>query len=1100
MNANTETSAQLFLAGAPSAAVGGRTHALAAPDAWLLAWLALEGPTSRERLAALLWPASDAESARGALRQRLFRLRRQLGMELLAGTTLLALAEGVDHDLAGGATLLADLQLPESPAADAWLAERRAERRALARRAALAGVDALEAAGDAAAALPQVRALLQHEPLAEDLHQRLMRLHYLAGDRAAALLAFDRCEALLKHEVGTAPSPQTLALLATIQAAGLPAGAQAPPAVLPVAVLRPPRLVGRDAELHSLQRSLDQGAVVLLVGEAGMGKSRLLQTLAAGALSATFAGRALYSAARPGDALVPYATLTRLLRAAVERAPDSADPALRAALAPLLPEWAPGGLPPALAAPPLQPVATLLGRSAPVLLLDDLHFADPATLELLPGLVGGSVTGAVASRWALGLRPPPAHSPLQALLALLARDTAHQQLLLQPLTPAQVAEFVDSLGLPGVSGSDWATSLHQRSGGNPLFLLETLKLAWADGRPATPEALPRPPSLTGLIAEQLARLSAPALQLARVAAVAGVDFGITLAESLLSRSALELADAWAELEQRQVLRGTAFAHDLVHDAVLQGLPEVIARHLHGQCAAWLETGGGEPARIAAHWEAAGQRARAVPALRTAAEQAHRALREGERITLLLHAADIAEDGGRGDEAFELVRQAVEAHMNTLRQTDGLPLLDRLDALAATPWQRARAAADRAWYSAVLGELEQALALGRQALALAEALGDEALRAQVRQRLGTTLGMLGRFEESLQQLQAVAPWIAQHAPRDEQAEFEGNQAVVLDNLGRHNEAQAHHLRAIAQAQAEPAARATLLANYAASRLEAGDLAAGADHAAQAQRIVAGYELAGSSAGFVAVLTAQCERAAWRFGSALAWCDRAEAILTERNPTRLPVARLQRAAIWLDLAQHARALQLLDGEALEAALALPARYAVRALLLRARVLERLGQDPADALAQAAARAPDHGWPQLALQVRCEQALNAQDLPALRSAADDAATRQLHGTELGALLYASALAADLRHADAEALARRALALAAHTEAWHTDRALRWWAPARALAAAGLADEAAALADSGVQALRQALAGEVAAEFAEAFGHRHPLHAALLGGRLGG
>jgi hypothetical protein len=65
--------------------------------------------------------------------------------------------------------------------------------------------------------------------------------------------------------------------------------------------------------------------------------------------------------------------------------------------------------------------------------------------------------------------------------------------------------------------------------------------------------------------------------------------------------------------------------------VLPGLPEVIARHLHGQTAAWLEAGGGEPARVAAHWEAAGQRARALPALRAAAERAHRALREGERI-------------------------------------------------------------------------------------------------------------------------------------------------------------------------------------------------------------------------------------------------------------------------------------------------------------------------------------------------------------------------------------------------------------------------------------------------------------------------------------
>lgn len=87
--------------------------------------------------------------------------------------------------------------------------------------------------------------------------------------------------------------------------------------------------------------------------------------------------------------------------------------------------------------------------------------------------------------------------------------------------------------------------LHQRSGGNPLFALETLKLAWSDGTITLPDGLPRPQSLAQLIGQQLARLSSPALQLARVAAVAGVDFSIPLAQTLLQRNALDLADAWA---------------------------------------------------------------------------------------------------------------------------------------------------------------------------------------------------------------------------------------------------------------------------------------------------------------------------------------------------------------------------------------------------------------------------------------------------------------------------------------------------------------------------------------------------------------------------
>src|SRR6185369_15051007 len=111
---------------------------------------------------------------------------------------------------------------------------------------------------------------------------------------------------------------------------------------------------------------------------------------------------------------------------------------------------------------------------------------------------------------------------------------------------------------------------------------------------------PRPRSVGQLIDAALAALSPQALLLARIAAIAGVDFSVPLAEAALGQNALQLADAWAELEARQVLRGAAFAHDLMHEGVLAGIPEVLARHAHGIVAAWLEAHQGEPARIAAH--------------------------------------------------------------------------------------------------------------------------------------------------------------------------------------------------------------------------------------------------------------------------------------------------------------------------------------------------------------------------------------------------------------------------------------------------------------------------------------------------------------------
>ncbi len=1168
---------RLLLAAAPCCEVAGRRLPLPASDALLLAWLALEGPTPRERLASLLWPASDAEAARNALRQRLFRLRRQCGVDLVAGTGLLALADGVVHDLhaapgddagASPATLLAGLGAAESPELDAWLAERRARLAAGARAAQLQRIAALEAAGDPAGALPLALALVEVDPLSEDAHRRLMRLQYLAGDRAAALLAFDRCERLLKDEVGTAPSAETLALLRTITqenvGADIAAAGTARRGALPASVLRPPRLVGREAERQALARGIAAGHVVVLLGEAGMGKSRLLQ-----ALAAQRAG-VLHVSGRPGDALVPYATLTRALRALLERDPAAADAALQRALAPLLPELPEAAAlqPGAAATSPLaQPVRRLLqraGRGLEVIALDDLHFADDATVELLHQLlavprdddVGGSgATAALAApRWCLGMRPPPPGSRLQALLDAIAAAGPHTRLALQPLTEAQMAEFVDSLALPGVSGAALAPVLHQRSGGNPLFALETLKLLWADGADAAAAAeLPRPASLAQLIGQQLARLSREALQLARIAAIAGVDFGIPLAEALLGRNALDLADAWAELEAQQVLRGAGFAHDLIHDAVLQGLPEVIARHLHGQVAAWLEAvaarhaaaapGGDagsvgaagpaapgpareslaepapEPARIAAHWEAAGQRGRALPALRAAAERAHRALRETERIGFLLRAADIAEGSGTEagrDEAFELVRGAVEAHMNTIRQADGLPLLDRAAALARTPLQAARVAADRAWYAAVLGDLPGAITLGEAALAQAGPLGDAALTATVREHLGTALSLAGRFDAALAQMQAAAPDIERHAGANALSAFHGNFAVVLDNLGRPADAEPRHREALrlSQVHGDQAQHATQLANFAASRLDAGDVAGAALQAAAAQRIVTTFEMTGSSAGYIATLMAQCERARGRYGEALAWCDRAEAILGERNPARVPVARLHRAHVWLDLGQHARARQVLH-DGLDTALAMPARYAVRWLLLLARLQRRLGRatEASESLARAAALAPADGWPELGLLVGTEQALAeppAAARRALLAIADEAAARTLHGAELGALLHAGCCAppaaadppadpdgpAPTPAADA-ALAARILALAERAEALHADRALRWLAPATLLVRAGEVDRARAVADAGRDWLRSAAAAHLAPEFAPGFLQQHPANVALMAWR---
>ncbi len=539
---------QLHLAAAPCfVGSDGAPTALAARDAALLAWLALEGPTPRLRLAALMWPDSEPETARNSLRQRLFQLKKQLGVAIVSGSTTLALAAGVSHDLDDSDSVLADAAPDFGAELLTWLAHQRARRADRTRGALIELAEMAERAQDYADALNHAQELLTLAPTSEAAHRRVIRLHYLHGDRATALLAFDRCEQVLKDEVGAAPSAETLALLATISAAqshsqslshahshDLPVVAQA----VPASVLLPPRLIGRDRELAALHQGWQAGQVVALIGEAGLGKTRLLQAFVdpqAGVVRA---------AGRPGDAGVPFATLARLLRAvmaqmsrlATSNALEAQLPAsTRTEIARVLPEF---DLPATRHSGEGQrlvmqrAVRTLLATQTELtgLVVDDLHFADEASLEMLRALIDedsgrdsdkdsdddsaeGSDPAHAAVRplrWVLAYRPAEAGSPVQALHDALVEQARLAPLALAPLDIAALAALVDSLALPGVDGRALAPGLLRRTGGNPLFVLETLKQAWVErtlDRLADAAQLPRPVSVGRLIERRIAQLS-----------------------------------------------------------------------------------------------------------------------------------------------------------------------------------------------------------------------------------------------------------------------------------------------------------------------------------------------------------------------------------------------------------------------------------------------------------------------------------------------------------------------------------------------------------------------------------------------------------------
>lgn len=602
----------LHLHGPPRLAHEGGELTLSAREAALLAWLHLEGPTPRGRIAGLLWPGGTEAQARANLRQTLARLKRAAGamVDEEGGALLLALPVA---EPAGAAPLLGPLAFDDAPEFAAWLAARRDDALRRHQRENLAAAQASLDRGDADEALAAADAVLATHPESEEAWRLRMEALFRRGDRASALQAFDDCRLALRAAFGVAPSAETLALgqriLASAEAA--PAG----PGALPAALRRPPQMVGRDELLAALQHGVALGHGAVLLGSGGIGKTRLIAELA------QRHGPALVTGARPGDAARPGALLARLVAAALRRFAPALDPATQADLARLLPaapgQAAPADLKSALEARRVLGAVTRVlqacGRQEGGLRLiavDDLHFADDASLDALQ-VIAGAWLAAPADAVPTPLfaaRADELPAAAKPLLDLLGASGRAARIELAPLAREQVQGLVaEVMGTAAPASPALAEALHAQVGGNPAFVLESLKSLWLEGlaawQPGQP--LPVPPTLREAVRRRLQHLSPEALQLAQLAAVAEGDFTPLLAAAAFGRTLLALAPLMGELERAQVFDGqAAFGHDLVAEAVRDTLPAALAEALHALVAEHLVAQGGAPGSIARHLQAA----------------------------------------------------------------------------------------------------------------------------------------------------------------------------------------------------------------------------------------------------------------------------------------------------------------------------------------------------------------------------------------------------------------------------------------------------------------------------------------------------------------
>jgi DNA-binding NarL/FixJ family response regulator len=502
-----------------------------------------------------------------------------------------------------------------------------------------------------------------------------------------------------------------------------------------------PVLVGRTLEAETLARALrgvvalGEPAAVVVGGEAGVGKSRLVDEAVAraGEVGArVIAG----SCVELDGAGIPYAPIVEMLRSLSADLPPAELDALlgvaRGELGRLVPELDAGdaGLPAGErdAARIVELILGVVGRLAAerpvVLVFEDVQWADKATLELMAMLVGGGAGR--RSLLVFTVRTDELHRshPFRRMAARWEQQRLATRLELDRLTVGDVAQQMEAI-LGHRPDRGLVDTVFERSEGIPLFVEELLGAVRAGG--VNHDYLP--PSLRDVLLARAERLGGDALHVLRVASAAGrwVPDGLIAAVAGLPEA--ELYRGLRETVEHQLLvvdpsgRGYGFRHALARDAIHEDLLPGERARLHNAYAQALESrpelAGSEldaTAMLAHHWLAAHDLPRALPASVRAGDAAARA-------------AAPAAAQGHFERALELWTQVPDA-----AQRAGIEHPEVLDAAARS--------------AGLAGALDRALALTDQALEETDPAAEPEIRAVRMSQRATTLLDLGRDDEAL----------------------------------------------------------------------------------------------------------------------------------------------------------------------------------------------------------------------------------------------------------------------------------------------------------------------------------------------------------------
>jgi len=562
------------------------------------------------------------------------------------------------------------------------------------------------------------------------------------------------------------------------------------------------RFVGRQPESAQLRRHLEaairgQGRLVMVAGEPGVGKTRLVSELA---IDATDHGLPVLSGhAYETEGMPPYLpiieALTQYLRChGIEDLREDLGEGAPY-VSKLLPEL--GRLLPDISeSPPLSPEAerhrlfdavsdfllTAARRKPLLLFLDDLHWADAATLLLLQHLSRRVSEAPLLVVGTYRDTEVDARHPLRGLMTETARQGLSYTMALRPFDRNEAAMLMEAV-LGSTAADHVVDALFSAAEGNPFFTEELVRHLREQGHDlANPKAgvgeWPIPETVRQVIVRRLARLREEANRVLTYSSVLGRDLSLPKVAAVTGRDEDTLLDLLDEAVAAHVLRegveGYAFSHPLIQETLYQGLTAPRRRQLHGRVSKALEALWGADldlqrlAELAHHFFAGagqGDVAKATSYATRAAESALSQLAYEEAVRLYqmaLDALDLAETrGNQAAQRCELLLSLGEAHDKAGDRAKASETFQQAAALARELGHAeglARAALGLAWHwftFTTISEVE--ISLQQEAVS---ALGDQdsALRARLMSRLAAALNVTASRERALslsQDAEAVA---------------------------------------------------------------------------------------------------------------------------------------------------------------------------------------------------------------------------------------------------------------------------------------------------------------------------------------------------------